>query len=190
MRNPPNTLDMRLINQRLIPISGSLGNVARESIPGELFPSTYLGRHVARDLYPQRQVAREGLDLSLGIVVDVRFSAYHTCTPPNGAINLPPGAVTKLIAYTLLGGHGQPFPPNAASANVNALTGWMANVAAAAASSYVKASVISALSLAGPLKSRLELQIQLGCGYFDALQALLRSSGIKGGGRKNKRYEY
>ncbi|GJT45617.1 topless-related protein 3-like protein, partial [Tanacetum coccineum] len=73
----------------------------------------------------------------------------HTCTPPNGAINLPPGAVTKLIAYTLLGGHGQPFTPNAASANANALAGWMANVAAAASSS-IQASVVSALSLAGP----------------------------------------
>ncbi|GJY06315.1 hypothetical protein Tco_0373369 [Tanacetum coccineum] len=40
----------------------------RESIPDELSPSNYPGRHVARDLYPQRQVAREGLDLSLGIV--------------------------------------------------------------------------------------------------------------------------
>ncbi|GKA96092.1 topless-related protein 3-like protein, partial [Tanacetum coccineum] len=63
-------------------------------------------------------------------------------------VNLPPGAVTKLIAYTSLGGHGQPFPPNAASANANALAGWMAN--AAAASSSVQASVVSALSLAGP----------------------------------------
>ncbi|GJT57836.1 topless-related protein 3-like protein [Tanacetum coccineum] len=78
--------------------------------------------------------------------------ADHTCTPPNGAIvptpvNLPPGAVTKPMAYTSLGGHG-PFPPNAASANANALAGWMAN--AAAASSSVQAGVVSASSLAGP----------------------------------------
>ncbi|GJZ98749.1 topless-related protein 3 [Tanacetum coccineum] len=43
----------------------------------------------------------------------------------------------------------QPFPPNAASANANAMAGWMANVAAAATSS-VQASVVSALSLANP----------------------------------------
>ncbi|GJU31140.1 F-box domain containing protein [Tanacetum coccineum] len=49
----------------------SLGKVARESIPVELYPSIYPGRHVARDWYPQRQVAREGVDLSLGIVVNV-----------------------------------------------------------------------------------------------------------------------
>ncbi|GJV95345.1 hypothetical protein Tco_1546922 [Tanacetum coccineum] len=33
----------------------SLWKVARESIPGELSHSTYPGRHVARDWYPQRQ---------------------------------------------------------------------------------------------------------------------------------------
>lgn len=42
----------------------------------------------------------------------------------------------------------QPFPPNAASANANALAGWMAN--AAAASSSVQAGVVSASSLAAP----------------------------------------
>nr|GEY46880.1 hypothetical protein [Tanacetum cinerariifolium] len=52
----------------------SLGNVAQESYPGELFPSTYPGRHIAQDCYPQRQVAQEGLDLSLGIVVNVVVS--------------------------------------------------------------------------------------------------------------------
>ncbi|GJY52619.1 retrotransposon protein, putative, ty1-copia subclass, partial [Tanacetum coccineum] len=46
----------------------SLGKVARERIPGELSPSSYPGRHVARDAYPQRHVAREGLEMSLGIV--------------------------------------------------------------------------------------------------------------------------
>ncbi|GKD95280.1 hypothetical protein Tco_1375117 [Tanacetum coccineum] len=30
----------------------SLGKVVRERIPGELSPSTYLGRHVARDWFP------------------------------------------------------------------------------------------------------------------------------------------
>nr|GEX61436.1 hypothetical protein [Tanacetum cinerariifolium] len=49
----------------------SLGNVAWKSIPSELSPSSYLRKHVAWDLYPQRQVAREGLNLSLGIVVNV-----------------------------------------------------------------------------------------------------------------------
>ncbi|GKF36207.1 hypothetical protein Tco_0112965 [Tanacetum coccineum] len=49
----------------------SPGNVAREGIPFELFRSTYLGRHVARESYPQRQVARETPDLSLGIVANV-----------------------------------------------------------------------------------------------------------------------
>ncbi|GJY43465.1 hypothetical protein Tco_0431678 [Tanacetum coccineum] len=49
----------------------SLGKVVRESIPGELSSSTYPRRHVTRDWYPQRQVAREGVELSLGIVVNV-----------------------------------------------------------------------------------------------------------------------
>ncbi|GKA96578.1 hypothetical protein Tco_0818673 [Tanacetum coccineum] len=43
----------------------SPGNVAREGIPFELFRSTYPGRHVARERYPQRQVARDTPDLSL-----------------------------------------------------------------------------------------------------------------------------
>ncbi|KAI3810476.1 hypothetical protein L1987_20091 [Smallanthus sonchifolius] len=77
--------------------------------------------------------------------------ADHTCTPPNGTIvptpvNLPPGAVTKPMAYTSLGAHG-PFPPAAATANANALAGWMAN---AAASSSVHAGVVSASTLTGP----------------------------------------
>nr|GEX07521.1 hypothetical protein [Tanacetum cinerariifolium] len=46
----------------------SLGKVARESIPDELSPSMYPGRHVVRDYYPQRQVARERVELSLGKV--------------------------------------------------------------------------------------------------------------------------
>ncbi|GKA53565.1 hypothetical protein Tco_0746880 [Tanacetum coccineum] len=45
--------------------------VARESIPDELSPSTYPGRHVARDGFPQRQVALESLKMSLEIVVNV-----------------------------------------------------------------------------------------------------------------------
>ncbi|KAI3770509.1 hypothetical protein L6452_01645 [Arctium lappa] len=77
--------------------------------------------------------------------------ADHSCTPPNGAIiptpvHLPPAAVTKPIAYTSLGAHGS-FLPTAATANANALAGWMANVAA---SSSVQAGVVSASSLAGP----------------------------------------
>ncbi|GJS62522.1 retrotransposon protein, putative, ty3-gypsy subclass [Tanacetum coccineum] len=44
------------------------GDIARESIPGELSPSIYPERHVAQDWFPQRQVAREGVDLSLGTV--------------------------------------------------------------------------------------------------------------------------
>nr|GEV14774.1 RNA-directed DNA polymerase, eukaryota [Tanacetum cinerariifolium] len=46
----------------------SPGKVVRESIPGELSLSIYPGRHVSRDWYPQRQVSREGVDLSLGKV--------------------------------------------------------------------------------------------------------------------------
>ncbi|GJV16704.1 flavonol 4'-sulfotransferase [Tanacetum coccineum] len=46
----------------------SLGKVARERIPGELSPSTYLGRHVARDEFLQRQVARKRREMSLGIM--------------------------------------------------------------------------------------------------------------------------
>ncbi|GJS44335.1 hypothetical protein Tco_0569378 [Tanacetum coccineum] len=49
----------------------SPGNVAREGIPFELFRSTYPGRHVARERYPQRQVARDTPDLSLGNIANV-----------------------------------------------------------------------------------------------------------------------
>lgn len=76
----------------------------------------------------------------------------HSCTPPNGAlapapVNLPPAAVTKSAAYSLLGAHG-PFPTAAATANANALAGWMAN--AAASSSSVQAAVVTPSSLPGP----------------------------------------
>nr|GEV95997.1 hypothetical protein [Tanacetum cinerariifolium] len=47
----------------------SPGKVAREGIRDELSPSTYPGRHVAGDWFLQRQVARESLEMSLGIVV-------------------------------------------------------------------------------------------------------------------------
>ncbi|GKA54052.1 hypothetical protein Tco_0753001 [Tanacetum coccineum] len=49
----------------------SPGNVAREGIPFELFRSTYPGRHVAWEMYPQRQVARDTPDLSLGNIANV-----------------------------------------------------------------------------------------------------------------------
>ncbi|GJX53782.1 hypothetical protein Tco_0282151 [Tanacetum coccineum] len=49
----------------------SPGNVAREGISFELFRSTYPGRHVARERYPQRQVARDTPDLSLGNIANV-----------------------------------------------------------------------------------------------------------------------
>ncbi|GJS75927.1 ribonuclease H-like domain, reverse transcriptase, RNA-dependent DNA polymerase [Tanacetum coccineum] len=48
----------------------SHGKVARERIPGELSPTTYPERHVARDEFTQRQVARERREMSLGIVED------------------------------------------------------------------------------------------------------------------------
>ncbi|GJV01755.1 ALP1-like protein [Tanacetum coccineum] len=48
-----------------------LGIVAGERIPVELSPSNIPQRHVARERYPQRQVARESPELSLGIVVNV-----------------------------------------------------------------------------------------------------------------------
>ncbi|GJV40315.1 hypothetical protein Tco_1418755 [Tanacetum coccineum] len=48
----------------------SLEKVARERIPGDLSPSTYPRRHVARDEFPQRQVARERREMSLGIMDD------------------------------------------------------------------------------------------------------------------------
>nr|GEW26940.1 hypothetical protein [Tanacetum cinerariifolium] len=47
----------------------SLGYLPRERIPFELFPSTYPGRQVARDSYPQ--VVRETTNLSVGKVVNV-----------------------------------------------------------------------------------------------------------------------
>ncbi|GJX53784.1 retrotransposon protein, putative, ty3-gypsy subclass [Tanacetum coccineum] len=72
----------------------SLGKVARESISGELSPSTYPGRHVARDWYPQRQVAREGVELSLGIVIDC---ADHVKTSM-GLVYLPSVPVNLIIA--------------------------------------------------------------------------------------------
>ncbi|GJV78702.1 retrotransposon protein, putative, ty3-gypsy subclass [Tanacetum coccineum] len=52
-------------------VGRSLEKVARERIPGELSPSTYPRRHVARDWFPQRQITRESLEISLGIVVNV-----------------------------------------------------------------------------------------------------------------------
>ncbi|KAL3538214.1 hypothetical protein ACH5RR_001580 [Cinchona calisaya] len=75
----------------------------------------------------------------------------HTCAPPNGAlaptpVNLPAVAVAKPAAYTSLGAHG-PFPPTAATANANALAGWMVNVAA---SSSVQAALVTASSLPVP----------------------------------------
>ncbi|GJW95378.1 kinase-like domain-containing protein [Tanacetum coccineum] len=54
----------------------SPGNVAREGIPFELFRSTYPGRHVARERYPQRQVARDTPDLSLGNIANVVVSSH------------------------------------------------------------------------------------------------------------------
>lgn len=73
----------------------------------------------------------------------------HTCAPPNGArassVSVSLAAVPKAAAtYAPLGAHG-PFPPAAAAANANALTGWMAN---AAASSSVQSAVIAASSIA------------------------------------------
>ncbi|XAR52664.1 hypothetical protein NMG60_11020846 [Bertholletia excelsa] len=75
----------------------------------------------------------------------------HTCTPPNGAlaptpVPLPAAAVAKPNAYPSLGAHG-PFPPAAATANANALAGWMTN---AVASSSVQAAVVTASSLPVP----------------------------------------
>ncbi|KAF7817952.1 topless-related protein 3-like [Senna tora] len=73
----------------------------------------------------------------------------HTCSPPSGPltptpVNLPVAAVAKPAAYTSLGAHG-PFPPTAAAtANANALAGWMAN---ASASSSVQAAVVTASSI-------------------------------------------
>ncbi|GKB01986.1 hypothetical protein Tco_0830030 [Tanacetum coccineum] len=48
---------------------GSLGKVARERIPGELSPSNYPGRHVARDEYPSDMSPGEGVEMSLGILI-------------------------------------------------------------------------------------------------------------------------
>ncbi|KAJ7977900.1 Topless-related protein [Quillaja saponaria] len=75
----------------------------------------------------------------------------HTCTPSNGPlaptpVNLPVAAIAKPAVYTSLGAHG-PFPPNAATANANALAGWMAN---ASASSSVQAAVVTASSIPVP----------------------------------------
>ncbi|KAG5075956.1 hypothetical protein AAZX31_20G224000 [Glycine max] len=76
----------------------------------------------------------------------------HTCAPPNGPlaptpVNLPIAAVAKPAAYTSLGAHG-PFPPAAAAtANANALAGWMAN---ASASSSVQAAVVTASTMPVP----------------------------------------
>ncbi|GKF74530.1 hypothetical protein Tco_0220862 [Tanacetum coccineum] len=56
----------------------SPGNVAREGIPFELFRSTYPGRHVAQEWYPQRQVARDTPDLSLGNIANVVVGSVLT----------------------------------------------------------------------------------------------------------------
>lgn len=77
----------------------------------------------------------------------------HSCAAANGALapssvaHPPSAAVQKPIAYTSLGAHS-PFPPAAATANANALAGWMAN--AAAGSSSVQAAVVTASSLPVP----------------------------------------
>ncbi|KAK7277978.1 hypothetical protein RJT34_22999 [Clitoria ternatea] len=73
----------------------------------------------------------------------------HTCAPPNGPlaptpVNLPIAAVAKPAPYTPLGAHG-PFPPAAATANANALAGWMAS-----ASSSVQAAVVTASTIPVP----------------------------------------
>ncbi|KAG4928788.1 hypothetical protein JHK85_055274 [Glycine max] len=75
----------------------------------------------------------------------------HTCTPPNGPlaptpVNLPVAAVAKPAAYTSIGAHG-PFLPATATANANALAGWMAN---ASASSSVQAAVVTASAIPVP----------------------------------------
>lgn len=75
----------------------------------------------------------------------------HTCSPSNGPlaptpVNLPISAVAKPVAYTSLGAHG-PFPPNVATANANALAGWMAN---ASASSSVQAAVVTSSTMPVP----------------------------------------
>ncbi|XP_019440603.1 PREDICTED: topless-related protein 3-like [Lupinus angustifolius] len=75
----------------------------------------------------------------------------HSCAPPNGPlaptpVNLPVAAVAKPATYTSLGAHG-PFPPAAATANANALAGWMAN---ASASSSVQAAVVTASTIPVP----------------------------------------
>ncbi|KAF9622713.1 hypothetical protein IFM89_032893 [Coptis chinensis] len=75
----------------------------------------------------------------------------HSCAPANGAravtpVNLPIAAVAKPATYGPLGplgSHG-PFPTTAATANVNALAGWMAN---AAASSSVQSAGVTASSI-------------------------------------------
>ncbi|GJX07360.1 hypothetical protein Tco_0195292, partial [Tanacetum coccineum] len=78
----------------------SLGKVVRESIPGELSSSTYPRRHVTRDWYPQRQVAREGVELSLGIVSsDTTMGIMNEDdeklpTPPHPPLKPPPTTTT------------------------------------------------------------------------------------------------
>ncbi|KAH0994419.1 hypothetical protein GBA52_018283 [Prunus armeniaca] len=75
----------------------------------------------------------------------------HTCAPPNGPhtttpVTLPVAAVAKPAAYPSLGAHG-PFPVTAATANANALAGWMVN---ASVSSSVQAAVVTASSIPVP----------------------------------------
>ncbi|GJU63710.1 kinase-like domain-containing protein [Tanacetum coccineum] len=55
-------------------------NVAREGIPFELFRSTYPGRHVARERYPQRQVVRDTPNLSLGNIANVVLISKNEVT--------------------------------------------------------------------------------------------------------------
>nr|GEV12046.1 hypothetical protein [Tanacetum cinerariifolium] len=58
-------------------IHGLLEKVTWESILSELFPSTYPEGHVAQDPCPQRQVARKGVDLSLGKVPLLDFDSFY-----------------------------------------------------------------------------------------------------------------
>ncbi|KAK4586600.1 hypothetical protein RGQ29_023666 [Quercus rubra] len=75
----------------------------------------------------------------------------HACSPQNGAraptpVTLPVAAIAKPSTYVPLGVHGA-FPPAAASANANALAGWMAN---ANPPSSVQSAVVAASSLSVP----------------------------------------
>ncbi|GJU75321.1 zinc knuckle CX2CX4HX4C containing protein [Tanacetum coccineum] len=123
----PTLLWRSISNVRKKNLAGvSLGKVAREKIPDELSPSNYPGPHVARDEYPQQHVAREGVEMSLGIVVNV---VVHNETQGGKQVLEPNLTISSLdISERLERNHtgildssSRVLPPNSSTSRVSSL---------------------------------------------------------------------